>query len=403
MRRRLASLACGVLAAGCLYEVSDFADGAAEGPGGPGGDGGPGGGGAVDGDSTFAEGGRGGPGGEGGAGCVDTIDVQPKAIFALDGNCLQGSPPDVALAGGKFGVAWCDQGVIDGGPADALKFGTLSPDGTIGAPVQVGAGEGPVTVAATADGFAVAGARVTAIHRYDTSGKETAPAIDLGGSPWHVLLTASTEGILVTTLTSSQAFQAQWLANGSSTLASPQTFPAVAGTPGCCVGRRWSGALGFDPPQFVLSWTRIGGTNANVERVSTTGVPSTDVRLIPGTGGTPMLVPYGDRVLLGDCESLTRVGPTGDSDGTTIGLPKENGACQVAAAGTNLRMVRVVGTSMRWYAIDPVTGGGPAMLEFGQNPTVSVGMAWDGRDGFGVFWDDGSAISYAHLKVCHDP
>jgi hypothetical protein len=52
-----------------------------------------------------------------------------------------------------------------------------------------------------------------------------------------------------------------------------------------------------------------------------------------------------------------------------------------------------------WSSFDLDIGAGPTLLTFGMN-VVSARLAWDGANGFGVVFGDGTTIRYAHVRMC---
>jgi hypothetical protein len=269
--------------------------------------------------------------------------------------------------------------------------------------VVVGEGEAPVTVAASPTRFAVSTAQANAIHLFNEAGAEQLPSIGLASDTNHVLVTASPGGFLVTALVAQNVFQAQWLAEGATTLGAAVPFPAVAGVPGCCVGRRWTGAFGFDPAEFIVTWVRPGDVKLNFEHVSSAGVPATNLSLLPASVTQSQMVPYDQRMLLADCGSIVRLTSQGLVEGT-LTIPQDSAAtCRVVVAGKQVRALRVVGEALRWSGLDLAKGIGPTMFELGKNPTFQLSAESDGKDGFGVVWNDGAAIRYAHVRLCTAP
>jgi hypothetical protein len=209
----VAAVALAASGVACWYTVPGFAtDGSATASGGP-----PGSGGGAEGGAQ--EGGTLPDGAPIGGGC-EVLDVPPVSLFPMSiaGASFGGAPEIARLdapSGSVFGIAWSDSGDPGGGETVALHFATVTPAGAVTSTKVASAGVPFVSVAATAQLFAVGASNSTEIHRFDPSGNELLPHVDLpdaGSVPYQILLAGSPDGVLVTTITAVEAFQALWLA-----------------------------------------------------------------------------------------------------------------------------------------------------------------------------------------------
>jgi hypothetical protein len=405
-----AALAMAASTVACLYAIPDLATDEAD-AGSAGSSGSSGGGSGGEGGS---ESGSGGSTPEGGStlpdgapimGCVDVLDVPPVSVAPISiAGISFGGAPEMARIGGVFGVAWSDEGSLDGGDTVTVHFATVTTAGAVTSSKVASAGVPLVSIAASAQYFAVASSNSTEIHRFDVSGTERLNYAILptaGKVPYQIRLSGSPGGILVTAITEAETLQTFWLGDSADATSSAQAFPASAGMVSCCADRRWAAGFGFTPPEFAVSWIKIGGTDIVVDHVDTTGLPAASPTFVAGTGVNPRyFLPIGDHMLVGDCGALVRVGSDGTAD-PPVTLPADKAfACDVGVAGSRLRMARLTDDGViRWSAPSLENGAAPTMRTFGTN-VISLHVAWDGADGFGVVFSDGLAIRYAHLRMC---
>jgi len=341
-------------------------------------------------------GGDAGGGGQGGTGGVvvpactaEELDVTPRGIYVGDG---VGSLSWVAAQPGTFAMV---AELPDNDPKRII--GVLGSDGTT-------YGEDSYNVWGGAfEAHVVSGhglyAHVVPYHdgghlqlRFrDAAGLgASAATINTGDNPAQAAAAAIDAGFLVTHADGDGNFYYS-LVSGPDWTAGPVTPFSPATT--CNSERSW--AVAGEGNTAAVAWqstctaTQWQLALYSSENGMTMAPPLTNTNGAPRFGG-----PLDSGFVVANCQHLFHVGQDGEVLDSAL-LFDTN--CAIGTDGTSLRMIDVVGSSLRWRALS--TDGTPTdVLSFPASPEGAPLIAWDGG-GYAIIWREAGEIMYAHVCV----